>query len=239
LDGLVIPLETEFVFDNQWNTGPVPGYPNGLRVFDHCSDVIWAGNRKSPWRCGYYLELSPEAIAVRADRSACGYCGAQYTSATAPTDGFCPLCLDSAYLKSEDLHLLRIRPVSERFNVPRAPLTDAERAALLPRYVTAQTTGTNSRAAAALAKRRERIERDRDDAIRNAAAEYAGRRFLLDRGMRAADENAIFYTHTGRWCFGWRSPVSAEVQSALLDVLSEFPGAYDVKCADGRTLSGG
>lgn len=47
--------------------------------------------------------------------------------------------------------------------------------------------------------------------------------------MTRLASNAIYYTHTQRWGFGWRKPLDAAAHSALLDVISEFPGDYDIK----------
>jgi len=49
-------------------------------------------------------------------------------------------------------------------------------------------------------------------------------------------DNCIYYSHTDRFSFGWRSPVSAEVVSEILNVISEFPFLYEIKCDDGKTL---
>ena len=51
--------------------------------------------------------------------------------------------------------------------------------------------------------------------------------WLLDRNINA--ENCIYYSHTRKFCFGWRNPVSESVKSALLDVLVEFPFDYEIK----------
>lgn len=57
--------------------------------------------------------------------------------------------------------------------------------------------------------------------------EVTGKVWLINQGLPI--DNAIYYSHTGRWCFGWRQPLTLEERSALLDVLSEFPYDYDLK----------
>ncbi len=57
--------------------------------------------------------------------------------------------------------------------------------------------------------------------------ELDGTLWLLDH--RIPDSNAIYYKHTGRWCFGWRTPYTGEARLALLESLKEFPFDYDVK----------
>lgn len=75
-----------------------------------------------------------------------------------------------------------------------------------------------------------------DVETRDAKTERDGFLWFMNRGIRV--DNLIFYTHTGCFCFGWRSPIDAELRDALLDVISEFPFPYDLKCNDGKTLSG-
>ena len=40
-DGQTISLETDFLFNNQWNTAPLPGSEKGWRVFDWAEDAIY------------------------------------------------------------------------------------------------------------------------------------------------------------------------------------------------------
>ena len=42
-------------------------------------------------------------------------------------------------------------------------------------------------------------------------------------------DNAIFYSHIGSWCFGWRKPYTEVARIELLARLSRFPFSYDVK----------
>ena len=231
LDGVAIDLETAHLFGNQWNTGPVDGISaNGLRVFDWYEAI----HTNRAIKCGHWLEQTDAMRAIRRDVAKCGYCGKQE-----PTDEylFCPHCIDSAYLKQTDLHLTRMLPIAQDKQT-RAPLTEKETALLLPRYVHAQTVGTTARGVARVAKMRADLTRERDKARADADTKCAGMLWLLDHVGASVVDNCIYYTHTGRFGFGWRTPVDAAVVSQLLDVISEFPFAYDIKCADGRTLSG-
>lgn len=76
-----------------------------------------------------------------------------------------------------------------------------------------------------------KINADRDkkiaDTTREETIEAAGKVWLVNHGLPI--DNAIFYSHTGRWCFGWRTPLTPEDRSALLEHLSEFPYDYDLK----------
>lgn len=62
---------------------------------------------------------------------------------------------------------------------------------------------------------------------RNATTERDGKLWIWDHGFSL--DNVIYYSHTGRFCFGWRQPVSDSVASKLLDVMSEFPFPYTIK----------
>jgi len=42
-------------------------------------------------------------------------------------------------------------------------------------------------------------------------------------------DNFIFYPHTERFAFGWRSPIVGDIKKDLLEILgSEFPFDYDI-----------
>lgn len=69
------------------------------------------------------------------------------------------------------------------------------------------------------------------------AIELVGRQWWLTRGID--DDNLIYYDHTGVFCFGWREKIGPAFESAVLDLASEFPYRYQIKCADGRVLDGG
>jgi hypothetical protein len=117
----------------------------------------------------------------------------------------------------------------------RAPLSEAEKAYLLPLYKEAQLHGNTERDKKRIAKRRADVESKYARETRDAKTEHDGMLWLMDHGLRT--DNVIFYSHTGRFGFGWRSPVDPETLSAILDLISEFPFDYDIVCADGRKLS--
>jgi hypothetical protein len=232
LDGATIELETAHLFDNQWSTAPIPGVSDsGLRVFD------WRINRhyNLSFISGHWLEQTAEMIQIREQTHACGYCGKQEPASAGLV--FCPHCIDSEYLKASDLPLTRMRRVSEghRYRVP--DLTEAELAERLPLFKRAQLTGITERGIARMAKARADIKIKYEREREAARLEFEGFTWFMDKGINT--DNLIFYSHTGRFCFGWRNKVDAELLSAVLDVVSEFPYPYDIKTADGRTLSGG
>lgn len=211
-----VTIELRHIFNDQWNT-------TTERVFDWYKFYEIRGLNRAR---GHWLEIMPEMREAREKTFGCGYCGKQYGPhhGEAPTDGFCASCLDSPYLKETELHLLRLRPMSEDRGL-RAPLNADERAALLPRYVDRQTTGADSRAAQRREKQRRDVIEKADKEIQNATSERDGMLWLWDKGVDL--ENVIYYNHTSKFSFGWRSPLSPNVKSKMLDVLCEFPFDYE------------
>jgi hypothetical protein len=247
-DGAEIELETAHLFENQWNTAPIVGIDTdkGLRVFDWAEDasdrLSLPGFAPKDVRRGYYLDITDEMRAIRHDTLKCGYCGAQENAAGIDqTRAFCPHCRDSEFLKESDLHLTRLRPVDTPFGEKRAELTDDERAYLLPIYREAQIHGSTARGKARLEAKRARILAKAEKEISAANAERDGMLWLMDRRINV--ENVIYYSHTGRFSFGWRSPLDDGVVDSLLDEITEFPFPYDIITAPGgkhggRKLSG-
>jgi hypothetical protein len=232
LDGRAIELDVAHLFDNQWNTAPGSLGEGSVRVFDWYDAVFPNPNLKA----GHYLDQTPEMVEIRRRVAKCGYCGAYYPGPLGVV--FCERCRDNEYLTEEDLHLTRIVPVADTWAPgARPPLTEAERAGLLPLYRDAQLHGSSERGRARVAKRRADVETTYRKAVANAEAERLGMTWLLDRLPQLTD-NVIYYSHTGRFGFGWRKPLEPTVLSTLLDVISEFPVAYDITCADGRKLNG-
>lgn len=226
-----VELETEHLFDNQWNATATDGMSeHGLRLFNWAECEYPNRDIKE----GYWLDQTDEMREILRNTHKCGYCGKQEPAPKGYV--FCPHCAGSAYLTGDQLHLTRMRPVSDTGG--RAKLSAAERAHLLPIYREAQLRGQGERSIAAAKAARAEIEKEYRAAVQKAESEYKGFSWLLDHGLQAVVDNAIYYSHTGRFGFGWRQGVSESVESALLDALSEFPLPYDIKCADGRTLSG-
>lgn len=226
--GKSVALETAFLFDNQWNTAPIPGVSDsGLRLMDWAETIF----RNRSIKSGYWLEQTDAMLAIRRDTLKCGYCGKQEPA----TSGlkFCPHCIDSEYLKAGDLYLTRLVPVNttgpgQKF----APLTDAERADLMPRYTEAQIHGSTVRGKARLAKKRAAVIEDCSTTIERALAERDGFLWCMDRGVNT--DNLIYYGHTGRFSFGWRSPIGADVLPGLQAALTEFPFSYDIVTGHGK-----
>lgn len=227
--GLEIDLETEHLFGNQWNTAPIDGVSDkGYRVFDWAED--YPIDFPKYIKRGHYLVITPDMEEVRRNTHKCGYCGKQEPAQKGYV--FCPHCMGSAYLDEKSLHLRRMLPVESD---ERPPLTESERAYLIPIWKEAQLKGAGERCEKAKKAKRLQIENGYKNAINKAETEYKGFTWLLDNGFNV--ENVIYYSHTNKFSFGWMKPIDGELLSSLLDIISEFPFNYEIKCGDGRTLT--
>jgi len=223
LDGQTVELECKHLFEDQWNSAPLPGFENGLRLHDWYEGIYPNAKIKT----GYWLELTPEIQAIRRDVLKCGYCGNQEWAKDAPT--FCTQCIGAVHLKESDLPLLRLMPVATRFGTKRAPLTEAEAAELIPAFVHAQTVSKETAAGRAREATYVRILKDRDNTVSNANDQYDGLKWILDKGLTL--ENVIFYNHTGTFCVGWRKPLGEAEAAVWFDLLDGFPFPVEVKRA--------
>lgn len=225
LDGVEVTLETEHLFDNQWNTKPIGDSEKGLRVFDWAQDYNPNGNPNI--KQGHYLDITPEMAVIRANTFRCGYCGKQEPKSKGLV--FCPHCLDSEYLTSKNLRLTRMRACSEGHKYTSPELSEEELAQRLPLFKAAQTHGNTERGRARIAERLKEITQERDKAIKLANTEHDGLRWLIDRGINVS--NCIFYKHTGRFCFGWREQngIDPAVLGVLKAALVGFPFEFDIK----------
>lgn len=223
IDGQTVELETEHLFDNQWNTAPIPGKSDkGLRVFDWAEDACLPNKF---FKQGHYLDQTDEMREIRRNTDACGYCGKQEPAAKGYV--FCPHCIGSQYLTVESLPMTRMVPVCESFNFQRAPLTKAEADYLLPLYKEAQLHGHTERDKARIAKKRADIKAKYEKALRVADEEYLGLLWLMDHGIKT--DNVIYYSHTETFSFGWRTPLGPELETELLGELEGFPFAYELQ----------
>src|SRR5690606_15735185 len=171
---------------------------------------------------------------LRLNRMACGYCGHQYERAEMPADGFCNNCIDSEYLKTEDLRLLRLESVAQRRRLDFG-LSDFEAGWPTQRYRKAQQFGATARGKARLAKRRKEIEEKRRDSIKHAEAEYAAMTWLMDHAPNL-EANAIYYSHLGVVGFGWRSKIDKALVDDMVKALHGFPVPWQIETNDGRRI---
>lgn len=219
----MVQLETRHVFDNQWNTTDDSETNPKMRVFDWAESI--QPNRSI--KHGHYLTISYEMIEIRKDVAKCGYCGSMHWLNHGLV--FCDQCLNSEYLEEKQLHLLRLRPISEsKGDMP--PLTTTQQRTLSQAYVQAQTGNV----LATEKKQREELDAEYKKSVNEAETKHDGFTWLLDNSVNI--QNCIYYSHLNSFCFGWKQPLSESVREVLLKVLSEFPQPYTIKCDDGTTL---
>jgi hypothetical protein len=229
-------LETEHLFDNQWNATTAQ-FPNGGRVFDWYQTYL---DRQPEIKKGYYLEMTPEIAEIRANTFRCGYCGAKYYRPYVMNPGrhqFCTQCLGSRYLEEDRLKMLRLTPVMRIYKKHQdtPPLTPAELAYIKPLYVQAQTT----RFKADAEKQKKALIQERDTAIANAHAKCDGFYRLLNAGINI--DNCIFYSHRndkeGEFCFGYSTALNMDVAKELTRKLRgmHFPYPVELVTVEGKT----
>lgn len=213
-----VTIELQHVFDNQMNSAA----PTNARLFDWSEAIVT--NKKI--KHGYWIE-SPELQQARASTCACGYCGAQYENGT-PGD-FCGVCLESEYLTLDNLHLLRLRRVSEKSNASRPPLSAKERAVVIPAFHEARIKGTTARGIARRAKQRADVAATYEKAIKVATTERDAKTWLLDRGVDLS--KVIYYSHTDKFAFGWSQHIEGEELEHLRGLLADFPFSFEINPA--------
>lgn len=217
-----IELETGHIFNNQWNG-------NGHRVFDWCEDYV-PSHMNQRIKKGHYLAQVPEMESIR-NHVACGYCGAY---SIAENEGhFCKSCIDSQYLKKDDLKLLRLRKVSDgRGNF--LELSKEDEAFLMPIFTKAKIYGVNKRGKKRIAEKKRSLKSQARKRIKNARIERDGMLWLIKQGISL--ENVIYYAHTGVFSFGWRHGLSDEESTALQSCMDAFSFPWEIKLSSGKTL---
>lgn len=228
-----VNLESIHLFENQWNS-------DKGRVFDwflqsnsapHSSDSSQRHIRR-----GHYLVQTDEMRELRRNTNGCGYCGKQESAAKGLV--FCDKCLSSPYLQEKDLFLLRMRAIDEkRPSMKHPPLTEAEKAYLLPLWKEAQIKGNSERVEKAAKAKRIEVAQKYEKAIKDATNERDGFTWLMNHGFSL--ENVIYYAHSGKFCFGWRSNGLDEAMvQTVLEFISEFPFPYTIKRVGKSDLEG-
>ena len=213
-----INLNTDCLFEDQWSTA------EGFRLHNK-TEFEWPALHIKE---GYYIRQNPEMIAVLQGTAKCGYCGHQ---APMGEKDFCDNCLSSPYLDVANLYLVRMEPIEKperraegvKKASQRAPLTEAELAVIMPRYVEAQTKFQQEKEA----KLQADIEAGLDKIKQSVTTKRDGLLWLLDAGV--STNNMTFYGHALKFIFGYRSPVSKEVRAELVEKLKEFPFKYEIK----------
>ena len=131
----VVDLETNYLFNNQWNTTETSENFKNSRIFDWFE--AYNSDPKHKMRSGHYLIQTDEMRDIRHNTFSCGYCGKQDLEA-----GLCHKCIDSEYLEEKDLILLRKHRVDEKPDYGKNPITGEELAELMPFYLERQLEGS-------------------------------------------------------------------------------------------------
>lgn len=230
-DDKVITLDTQHLFNNQWNTADHEG-ETGHRVFDF--RLYYPRNH---FMTGYWLEQSDAMKEIRAKNFHCGYCGKMYYL---PDHQFCLSCLGSEYLKEDELYLLRLTPINvDRFSrsaikgkaIPGDTLK-AIPADLLTAYHERQKVARHARLEKRKTDKLVDLQKEREE----KEIEFNGMKFLIDLDLDF--DNVIYYRHTERFGFGWREKIDSEIAQSLRDKLKEekFPYPFDIETIGGGKL---
>jgi len=203
-----IELETDCLFQNQWNS-------NIGRVFDWYEGIFPNRSIKE----GHWLEITDEMINIRNNTLKCGYTGKLFPLNYGPFN-ITKEALGSRYLKEDQLHLLRLLPVSS--NKKREPLNKEEREYLLPLYYKAQVFSDGGDWDL-LKNKEEEIQEE----IECLKKELEGFRWLAQRGIRI--DNCRYDSYHDEFVFGWPSPVGRETRDRLRTALADFPFTYKVR----------
>jgi hypothetical protein len=210
-----ITIETKYLYNNQFNT------KEGFRGWYWREMIYENPNIKE----GYYIVNPQELKDLLNNTFSCGFCGKQYTKEQHKTLSFCNSCLDSEYLKQEELFLLRLKAISDKSE--RLPLNDCDKAVLTETYKGSQIFGNNKRGKDRLKALRDRLLKDKQKAIKDINKKYNGFIWCLDNGIKT--DNLIYYNHTDIFSFGWRDRLTFEQEQELKGLLKYFPYNYEIK----------
>lgn len=211
-----VELETEHLFDNQWNT------VDRQRVFDWAEDY----QMHTPnIRRGHWLEITDEMRQARAARHACGWCGYQEDN---PGYKFHMACQRRVHIPDpHHLGLLRMVPVDHR--ATRTDLTEQEAEELKTLQAQLQLFGPEPRIELH-GRELDKAQKFAEAAIKKAQQRLAGAQFFQDRGISVA--NLIYYDHIGTYCFGWEGAgFPPHVAEAFQKALEGAPCRVEIKVA--------
>ncbi|MFK7941832.1 MAG: hypothetical protein AB8B85_02780 [Paracoccaceae bacterium] len=217
MQGGVIELETDCLFDNQWNaTDNSPSFA-GRRVFDHYEAIF--PNRSI--KIGHWLEITDEMRDIRQSVKQCGYCGALHYPPRELT--FCDRCMTSEYLTPKDFPLLLLLPVSDRRD--RRQVVSAEEAGELSQEY---ARGRLEVTAAIASRLQDKIHSDYQKKLQKASDDVLAARKTRDIRIALFEagyqdhSNMIYYNHTDTFSFGWRSAIPDEEKVKLRAILDEL-----------------
>jgi hypothetical protein len=210
-------IEENYLFDNQYNT------VEGCRIFNWY-EAYNSQNRDSKY--GYYLTGDLEALKQAKERQLnCGYCGKRYSALEALGSKlvFCNACLGSEFLKESELHLLRLKAVSDKSD--RQELSEAEKKELLAIFHQEQKKAHKLRIAKRLEDDRNRLKKELES-LKLQSDFYSK---MLDFGVY---EKPIYYSHINSFVFNWQEKMAKSEIMLLQKKLKNFPFDYSIKGAE-------
>jgi hypothetical protein len=218
-----VVLDTNFLFNNQWNTTDDSPTNPKFRIFNWYETVV--PNKKI--RQGHYTVVTQEMTDILNAVFQCGFCGNMEWAQEA--DDFCIQCLGSPYLSSNEVHLTLTVPVSKSFGADRQAMIDndhglqSSREEVKAKYLDAQAKLSEQK----IAKERKEVAAKYESALEKITIERDGMDWLLDNGINT--DNVIFYSHNKAFCFDWRNPLSHDVKERLKEALKDFPFKVEFK----------
>lgn len=219
LDDRTLELETECIFNNQWNTARTPTSESGLRVFDW--DECIFDNRSI--KQGYWLEQTAEMQNTRARRYKCGYCGKNYEREPETAPFWCESCLGSEYLTQDDLRLLECRNIMDGESVRYKATPPVEMVAI---YHAKQKTARKARQI----QDHEDAKKSLADKIESAELENLALQWLIDKDCPTDFyRNCIYYDHTHTVCIGWKNKLTFEQEQEAKVLLADAPFKWELK----------
>ncbi len=162
---------------------------------------------------GYYLVITSEMQAFKANTYVCGECH----RAGAKSDKFCKKCLKKHTLTYAQLHNTRLLPVSLPSN--RSRLTKVEMKEALDLYVEAHV----KLPASEQKKRLQQLVAKKNSV---SDVEYKGFRWLLKEGINT--EIFVFEEDAKRFVVGHQTPRIPEVLSNIEERLEAFPYPHQI-----------
>lgn len=197
-DGSIVDIETKCLFANQWNTAC------GKRIFQWM-EYTWPNDKIKE---GYYFVMTDEFKQLLKDKFKCGYCGHQYYK---PKQDWCDHCLGSEYLEKSNLGLLRLKPLKGKVSKLTVP------AKLREAYQIAQEKSLAIRCEKEIQRLRDNFK----ESERNNGIEFRAKLWLLENDISI--DNFIFYKHTQKCTFGWRTALTKDQIESLKLKLNGFP----------------
>lgn len=210
-------LDLAHVFSNQYNTveDKLTGH-KGYRVFEFYDPLVINYGRTVHSYYGYYISEGIEKIReYQRELKVCGYCGKQYYKSAKL---YCNSCLGSQYLEEKYYPFLRLRNILDDKPDNTTPLPTK----IVNLIAVAQRKSREKRLAQQKADKIASIKAQ----IRGCKAELKGFQWLIAHDIPF--DNVIYYTHSGKFNFGWRNCIAREEAAKLRLKLEGFPYAYEI-----------